>query len=210
MSATNAPFGVRVVYHPSGVIRTRTLTGFSSIPSSAVYRGDLVKLTGGTDVASIIAANDAAFGVFDGCRYTDSTGRPTYSPFWPASLSGVTNIEWYVIPFDPLMECEIQAGGSIANTAIGDSADIVIAAIGRPEFVTADMVKEGAVVIDVGTTRVPDATRKSGFRLCGDVKFDEVAPKCSYITPVPGGVGPMTICSLMKNTLAAGKKEYYK
>lgn len=128
MSATNAPFGVRVVYHPSGVIRTRTLTGFSTIPSSAVYRGDLVKLTGGTDVASIIAANDAAFGVFDGCRYTDSTGRPTYSPFWPASLSGVTNIEWYVVPFDPLMECEIQAGGSIANTAIGDSADVVIAA----------------------------------------------------------------------------------
>ena len=89
-------------------------------------------------------------------------------------------------------------------------ADIIIAAIGRPDFVTADMVKEGAVVIDVGTTRVPDATRKSGFRLNGDVKFDEVAPKCSFITPVPGGVGPMTICSLMKNTLAAGKKEYYK
>ena len=89
-------------------------------------------------------------------------------------------------------------------------ADIIIAAIGRPDFVTADMVKPGAVVIDVGTTRVPDATRKSGFRLNGDVKFDEVSPKCSYITPVPGGVGPMTICSLMKNTLAAGKKEYYK
>lgn len=89
-------------------------------------------------------------------------------------------------------------------------ADIIIAAIGRPEFLTADMVKEGAVVIDVGTTRVPDVSRKSGFRLCGDVKFDEVAPKCSYITPVPGGVGPMTICSLMKNTLAASKKEYYK
>jgi len=89
-------------------------------------------------------------------------------------------------------------------------ADIIIAAIGRPEFLTADMVKEVAVVIDVGTTRVPDASRKSGFRLCGDVKFDEVAPKCSYITPVPGGVGPMTICSLMKNTLAASKKEYYK
>ena len=85
-------------------------------------------------------------------------------------------------------------------------ADIIIAAIGQPDFVTADMVKEGAVVIDVGTTRVPDATRKSGFRLNGDVKFDEVAEKCSYITPVPGGVGPMTICSLMKNTLAAGKK----
>ena len=89
-------------------------------------------------------------------------------------------------------------------------ADIVIAAIGRPDFVTADMVKDGAVVIDVGTTRVADATRKSGFRLNGDVKFDEVAPKCSFITPVPGGVGPMTICSLMKNTLAAGKKEYYR
>ena len=88
-------------------------------------------------------------------------------------------------------------------------ADIIIAAIGRPDFVTADMVKPGAVVIDVGTTRVPDATKKSGFRLNGDVKFAEVAEKCSFITPVPGGVGPMTICSLMKNTLAAGKKEYY-
>ena len=89
-------------------------------------------------------------------------------------------------------------------------ADIIIAAIGKPNFVTADMVKEGAVIVDVGTTRVPDATRKSGYRLNGDVKFDEVSPKCSFITPVPGGVGPMTICSLMKNTLAAGTKEYYK
>ena len=89
-------------------------------------------------------------------------------------------------------------------------ADIIIAAIGIPDFVTADMVKPGAVVIDVGTTRVPDATRKNGFRLNGDVKFDEVAPLCSYISPVPGGVGPMTICSLMKNTLSAGKKEFYK
>lgn len=85
-------------------------------------------------------------------------------------------------------------------------ADIIIAAIGRPGFVTADMVKEGAVIIDVGTTRVPDATRKSGFRLSGDVDFDNVAEKCSFITPVPGGVGPMTICSLMNNTLMAGKK----
>ncbi len=88
-------------------------------------------------------------------------------------------------------------------------ADIVIAAMGRPESVTADMVKDGATVIDVGTTRVPDETRKSGFRLCGDVKFDEVAPKCAYITPVPGGVGPMTIVSLMLNTLAAAKHEIY-
>lgn len=89
-------------------------------------------------------------------------------------------------------------------------ADIIIAALGSPNFVTADMVKPGAVIIDVGTTRVPDATKKSGFRLNGDVKFDEVAEKCSFITPVPGGVGPMTICSLMKNTLSAGKKEFYK
>ena len=89
------------------------------------------------------------------------------------------------------------------------AADIVIAAIGRPAFVTVDMVKEGAVVIDVGTTRVPDASKKSGFRLQGDVDFENVAPKCSYITPVPGGVGPMTICMLMLNTLAAGKKQVY-
>lgn len=89
-------------------------------------------------------------------------------------------------------------------------ADILIAAIGSPDFVTADMVKPGAVVIDVGTTRVPDATRKSGFRLNGDVKFSEVSHRCSMITPVPGGVGPMTICSLMKNTLAAARHEYYR
>ena len=90
------------------------------------------------------------------------------------------------------------------------AADIIIAAIGSPDFVTENMVKEGAVVIDVGTTRVEDHTKKSGFRLNGDVKFDEVSPKSSFITPVPGGVGPMTICSLMKNTLAASKKEYYE
>lgn len=84
-------------------------------------------------------------------------------------------------------------------------ADILISALGRPGFVTADMVKEGAVVIDVGTTRVADPTRKSGSRLCGDVDYENVAPRCSFITPVPGGVGPMTICMLMLNTLAARK-----
>lgn len=89
-------------------------------------------------------------------------------------------------------------------------ADIIIAAMGQPHFLKADMVKEGAVIIDVGTTRVPDASKKSGFRLCGDVDFENVAPKCSFITPVPGGVGPMTIVSLMKNTLLAGKREIYK
>lgn len=88
-------------------------------------------------------------------------------------------------------------------------ADILIAAMGRPASITADMVKPGATVIDVGTTRVPDKTRKTGFRLQGDVDFDSVAPLCSAITPVPGGVGPMTICMLMLNTLKAGKKEIY-
>ena len=88
-------------------------------------------------------------------------------------------------------------------------ADIIIAALGVPNFLKADMVKEGVVIIDVGTTRVPSDKTKSGFKLTGDVKYDEVAPKTSYITPVPGGVGPMTIVSLMRNTLLAGKKEIY-
>ena len=82
-------------------------------------------------------------------------------------------------------------------------ADILVAAIGRAHFVTADMVKDGAVVIDVGINRIPDASKRSGHRLTGDVDFDQVAPKCSWITPVPGGVGPMTIASLMQNTLIA-------
>ncbi len=85
-------------------------------------------------------------------------------------------------------------------------ADIIVAALGVPEFLKADMVRPGAVIVDVGTTRVPDASRKSGFKLTGDVAFDEVAPLASYITPVPGGVGPMTIISLMLNTLAAAKQ----
>lgn len=93
---------------------------------------------------------------------------------------------------------------------ICQSADIIIAALGVPEFLKGDMVKEGVVVIDVGTTRVPSTETKSGFRLKGDVDFDSVSKKASYITPVPGGVGPMTIVSLMKNTLLAGKKEIYK
>jgi len=88
-------------------------------------------------------------------------------------------------------------------------ADIIIAALGQPEFLTADMVKEGATIIDVGTTRVPSTETKSGFKLKGDVKFDEVAPKCSFITPVPGGVGLMTRIALMQNTLLAAKGEIY-
>lgn len=89
-------------------------------------------------------------------------------------------------------------------------ADILIAAIGQPHFVKADMVKKGAVVIDVGTTRLPSTQTKSGFKLYGDVDFDEVAPLCSFITPVPGGVGPMTICALMKNTLLAAQHKVYQ
>jgi methylenetetrahydrofolate dehydrogenase (NADP+)/methenyltetrahydrofolate cyclohydrolase len=90
--------------------------------------------------------------------------------------------------------------------SITRQADILIVAIGRPEFITADMVKEGAVVVDVGIHRIDDPSRKSGFRLVGDVDFAQVAPKCSWITPVPGGVGPMTIASLLQNTLAACKR----
>lgn len=95
-------------------------------------------------------------------------------------------------------------------TELCQSADIIVAALGRPDFVTADMVKEGAVVIDVGITRVADATKKSGFKLKGDVDFDAVAPKCSFITPVPGGVGPMTIAALMKNTFRSCAQKHYE
>jgi methylenetetrahydrofolate dehydrogenase (NADP+)/methenyltetrahydrofolate cyclohydrolase len=90
------------------------------------------------------------------------------------------------------------------------SGDIVVAAIGRPAFITSDMVKEGAVVIDVGITRIPDASKKSGYRISGDVDFASVAPKCSWITPVPGGVGPMTIAALMKNTFKACALKHYE
>ena len=94
--------------------------------------------------------------------------------------------------------------------AICAQADIIVAALGMAEFLTGDMVKEGAVVIDVGITRVKSDKTKSGWKLLGDVKFDEVAPKCSFITPVPGGVGPMTIASLLYNTLLSSKKEVYR
>ena len=96
---------------------------------------------------------------------------------------------------------------NVGRMAIG--LPCFISAIGQPGFVTADMVKPGAVIIDVGTTRVPDASRPKGFRLAGDVDFDNVAPLCSYITPVPGGVGPMTITMLMLNTLEASRRELY-
>lgn len=111
-----------------------------------------------------------------------------------------------------MMQKGIDATVTVCHSAtrnlseITRQADILVAAIGRPAFVTADMVKDGAIVIDVGTTRVADPTRKSGYRLSGDVDYEQVMPKCSFITPVPGGVGPMTITSLMMNTLKAAKQ----
>lgn len=114
-----------------------------------------------------------------------------------------------------MMQKGVDATVTVCHSAtenlrqVCSQADILVAALGRPGFVTADMVKEGATVIDVGTTLVPDASRKSGFRLSGDVDFENVAPKCSYITPVPGGVGPMTICMLMLNTLKAATGELF-
>lgn len=128
MSATNSPFGCRAVFHPSGIIRQKVLSGMTSIPASAVYKGDLIKLTGDAYVAAISAANDASIGVFEGCEYIAADGTPVQSPYWPASLSGVTNIKWYYTPFDPLTEFEIQAGGQIPVTAVGDSADVTVAA----------------------------------------------------------------------------------
>ena len=89
-------------------------------------------------------------------------------------------------------------------------AEILVTAIGQPHFIKADMIKEGAVVVDIGITRVPDTSLPKGYRLLGDVDFDNVAPKCSYITPVPGGVGPMTVCMLLLNTLDAAKHTYYQ
>ena len=115
-----------------------------------------------------------------------------------------------------MMQKGIDATVTVCHSAtknlseITRQADILVAAIGKPGFVKEDMVKDGAVVIDVGTTRVPDTSRKSGFRLSGDVDFENVAHKCSYITPVHGGVGPMTIVSLMQNTLKAAKGEWEK
>jgi methylenetetrahydrofolate dehydrogenase (NADP+) / methenyltetrahydrofolate cyclohydrolase len=120
------------------------------------------------------------------------------------------------MPMTLLMQRNAQPGNCTVTVLHSQSkdvaahcrqADIIIAAIGQPEFVKADMVKDGAVVIDVGITRVVDGSKKSGYRLCGDVAFDEVAPKCSFITPVPGGVGPMTIVSLLSNTLLAARNK---
>ncbi len=123
------------------------------------------------------------------------------------------------LPMSILMQRNAYPGNSTVTIchsrtadlkAICRTADILIVALGRPEFVTADYVKEGAVVVDVGITRVADSSKKSGFAIKGDVKFDEVAPRAGYITPVPGGVGLMTICGLLTNTLKATKKEIYQ
>ena len=123
------------------------------------------------------------------------------------------------LPMSILMQRNTYPGNSTVTIThsktqnlkeICQSADILIVALGRPEFVKADYVKEGAVVVDVGITRVADATKKSGFSIKGDVDFNDVAPKASFITPVPGGVGLMTICGLLTNTFKAARKEVYK
>ena len=143
MSAVNAPFGVRAVSHPSGTIRTETFFP-QAINASACYKGDPVKLTGGTDVVSIAAGGNAIIGIFDGCRYNDATGKPTYSPYWPAGLSGVTAIEWYVIT-DPMTTFEVQAVGVVAATAVGDSADLTIAAGSANTGVSASLLNTAAL-----------------------------------------------------------------
>ncbi|MCD6010304.1 MAG: Methenyltetrahydrofolate cyclohydrolase [Flavipsychrobacter sp.] len=157
-------------------------------------------------------------------------GQPTFLPATPYGI--MLMLEYYQIntagmncvvigrsnivgtPMTLLMSRNTNPGNATVTMAHSKTknlkelclnADIIVAAIGRPKYVTADMVKPGAIVIDVGINRIPDATKKSGSRLVGDVDFDGVAPLCSYITPVPGGVGLMTICGLMKNTLLAAK-----
>lgn len=126
MSATLSAFGARAIYHPSGTIRTETF--FPTVSTNAaIYKGDLVKYDGTTGVIIVSASGDASIGVFDGCRYKDSTGKPIYSPYWPGSTSGATDIEYYVIT-DPMTVFEIQASISVAATAIGDSANITYVA----------------------------------------------------------------------------------
>ena len=126
MTASAAYFGARAIYHPSGTIRTETFYPTVST-NAAIYKGDLVKWDGTTGVCIVSGAGDASIGVFDGCRYNDATGKPTYSPYWPGSTSGATNIEFYVIT-DILTEFEIQASIAVAATAVGDSANITYAA----------------------------------------------------------------------------------
>jgi hypothetical protein len=126
MSATASYFGARAVSHPSGTIRTETF--FPTVSTmAAIYKGDLVKLSGLDTVCIVSGAGDASIGVFDGCRYNDSTGKPVYSPYWPGSTAGATNIEFYVIT-DIQTTFEIQASIAVAATAIGDSANITYAA----------------------------------------------------------------------------------
>lgn len=161
MSATASPFGIRAVYHPSGTIRTETFTPTDgSIPASACYKGDPVKLTGDGAVVGIAAAGDNIIGVFDGCEYTDATGKPTVSSYWPASMSGVTNMKWYVIT-DINTVFEIQgATGSWAATAIGDSANFVIGA--------------GSVNTGVSTTAL--SASLTGAAAVGNFRIQGLAP----------------------------------
>lgn len=145
MSATSAPFGFRAIFHPSGTIRPECFQQ-PTIPAAAVYKGDPVKLTGAnaTGTVNICGDTDAPIGIFDGCEYIDSNGVPQYSPYWPASLAGVTGIKWYVIT-DPLTVFEAQGAGTIAATAIGDSCDSTIAAGNTNTGVSGTVLKSGTL-----------------------------------------------------------------
>ena len=166
MSATNAPFGVKAVYHPSGTIRPECFFP-TTVNASACYRGDPVKLTGGTDVVAIATGSNAIIGIFDGCEYTDTNGVPQYSPYWPASLGAVTNIKWYVIT-DINTVFEVQAVGTVAATAIGDSADLTIAAGNVNTGTSASLLNtaslSGAATGPAGAPPPPVRSRRLRFR----------------------------------------------
>jgi hypothetical protein len=152
MTATASYFGARAVSHPSGTIRTETF--FPTVATNAaIYKGDLVKWDGTTGVCIVSGAGDASIGVFDGCRYNDATGKPTYSPYWPGSTTGATNIEFYVIT-DINTVFEIQASIAVAATAIGDSANITYAAGSTVTGQSASYVAALAGAAAVGNFRI--------------------------------------------------------
>lgn len=230
-------FDSRVMRFPDTITERELIAEIEKLNGDEGVDGFIIQLPlpAHIDEAQVIEAISPAKDV-DGF-HPENTGRimsgiPAYTPATPYGI--LTLLEHYKIETSgkhcvvigrsnivgrPIANLLSQKGWDCTVTIchsrtknlpqIVASGDIVIAAIGRPEFVTADMVKEGAVVIDVGTTRVESDKTKSGWKLFGDVKYDEVAPKCSYITPVPGGVGPMTIISLMLNTLKAANHEIY-
>ena len=230
-------FGSTLIRLDAGISGEELLGVIAGLNADAAINGILVQLPlpKHIDEQAVINAIDPAKDV-DGFHPVSQgrmvLGQPTFLPATPYGI--LLMLEYYNIdttgmncvvvgrsnivgtPMSILMSRATAPGNATVTLAhsktknlaeICRNADMIIAAIGRPKFITADMVKPGAVVIDVGINSIPDATRKSGSRLVGDVDFDAVAEQCSYITPVPKGVGPMTICGLMKNTLKAAKQQ---